>query len=271
MRMKFLIVICLWWSWGVGGLQAAEFNPYVHQEHDEINFRVFRLASESMGAFMDAMKQYITYTTFWPMPGAVESGVGYFYDNKTKRMKRNLFYRIKDTEVGIETNRPLDFQCEGKGFFVIQLPGGFPAFTKDGRFELDQDDRLVTMSEGFPVLGENGPIHLPSDDVQVDPQGTITHQGEVIDVFRIEWFKNLHDLDSFNHVVFFLNKEDYESGDKHAPTDYRIAQGRVQQSTIEKEHLGRVVEWKNSHEAQTILLKAYSKNLRASIQQLGFQ
>ena len=267
MKMVLLIGLLFFQS----SLMASEFNPYIHDQYDEINFGTFRLASESMSAFMDSIKQYLIYTELWVVPGAMEAGVGYYYDEKSKKLKKNIFHRIKETVAGIETERRLDFAVEGKGFFVIQLPGGWPAYTKDGRFEIDHHDRLVTMADGFPVLGENGPIYLPSDDIMVDEQGVITFQNEVIDVFRLEWFNDLFALRSFNSVIFYLSKEDYDLGTKFAQTDCFIHQGRLLQSGIEKEHLGRVMEWKAGHEAQSILLKAYSKNLRASIQQLGFQ
>ena len=246
---------------------TAEHNTYVHEEYDEINFEIFRMASESMGGFMDAMKSYILYTASQHVPGAVESGVGYYYDHKTRRMERQLFYRIKETEMGMITDRKLDFKCNGKGFFVVMLPGGWPAFTKDGRFELDENGRLVTLTDGFPVLGEKGEIFLPNDNIDVDRQGVIRYNGDIIDVFRIEWYKNRHDLQSFNQVLYYFSKEDYESGTKHGKTDYFISQGQIQQSTITKGYIGLVPEWSNGHNSQTILLKSYSKNLRAAIQQ----
>ena len=69
------------------------------------------------------------------LPGAKESGVGYYYDNKKKEMKRILFYSLSQGYPR-ETRKALDFYIEGKGFFVVELPGGWPAYTQDGRFEL---------------------------------------------------------------------------------------------------------------------------------------
>ena len=70
---------------------AAEFNP----NHIDAGVHpILRLSGESMGGFQDALKSYILYTASQHIPGSKESGVGYYYNNKTRRMHRNLFYRV---------------------------------------------------------------------------------------------------------------------------------------------------------------------------------
>jgi len=268
MKIRISIIILSFLLLSTQISHSSEHNPYIDERYQEVTFTPFRLASQSMGAFMDAMKSYILYTASQHVPGAVESGVGYYYDNKTKSMKRELFYRIKQTESKKVTHKKLDFACNGKGFFVVELPGGWPAFTKDGRMELDENGRLVTFANGFPVLGENGYIYLPSDDVFVDKTGVIYYQEEVIDVFRIEWVRDrIAALKSFNQVYYYLSKEDYESGKYHVEPDYSIDQGFVNAATITKGYIGLVPEWSNGHNANVNVLKSYQKNLRAAIQQ----
>ena len=138
---------------------SAEHNPLTFEIYDDLVEKTLKLNSASMGGFLDAMKSYIVYTAIQNVPGSKESGVGYYYDNKSGNMKRVLFYRLAQG-VGRESNKPFDFYIEGKGFFVIEIPGGWPAYTQDGRFELDEQGRLVTREENFPVLGENGYIYL---------------------------------------------------------------------------------------------------------------
>ena len=122
---------------------------------------------------MDAMKSFIVYTAIQNVPGTKESGVGYYYDNKTRKMKRVLFYRLSQGYPR-QSNKPFDFYIEGKGFFVIEIPGNWPAYTQDGRFELDETGRLVTREEHFPVLGENGYIYLSGGGVDVDKNGGVS-------------------------------------------------------------------------------------------------
>ena len=103
-------------------------------------------------------------------------------------MKRVLFYRLSQGYPR-ETRNALDFFIEGKGFFVVELPGGWPAYTQDGRFELDDDGRLVTFEDNFPVLGENGHIYIQNGGLDVTKEGVIYQNDQVVDTFRLEWPK----------------------------------------------------------------------------------
>lgn len=82
--------------------------------------------------------------------------------------------RITDySDGGIrETASPLDFALEGSGFFVIQGENG-PVYTRDGSFILD-DQGYLTLPTIGRVMGTNGPIQLPTDDISLNEQGEIT-------------------------------------------------------------------------------------------------
>ena len=56
-----------------------------------------------------------------------------------------------------------DVAIEGKAFFEVQLPGGTTGYTRNGEFKVNSQGQLAT-NEGYPVLGQGGPIQLnPSD------------------------------------------------------------------------------------------------------------
>jgi len=78
----------------------------------------------------------------------------------------------------VETGRPLDLAITGTAFFTIQTPQGL-SYTRDGRFRLDEDRRLVT-TDGYPVLGEAGPLTIPPGDVWVEPDGTVRVGEQVV-------------------------------------------------------------------------------------------
>ena len=244
---------------------CAEHNPYDHERYDDIVNTTLKMNSSSMGGFLDAMKSFIVYTAIQHLPGAKESGVGYYYDNKSRRMKRVLFYRLAQGYPR-ETKKGLDFYIEGKGFFVIEIPGGWPAYTQDGRFEIDDQGRLVTMEENFPVMGENGYIFLRNGGIDVDKNGVIYQNGNIVDTFRLEWPNKNHDLKSFNHKIFYFSKEDWENRNKFRPADVEILQGYVNESSITKGYIGLVPEWKNGHEANVKMVKAYIKNMSLAVQ-----
>jgi flagellar basal-body rod protein FlgF len=53
-----------------------------------------------------------------------------------------------------QTNAPLDLAISGSGYFRISTPQG-ERYTRDGRFSVDAQDRLVT-AQGNPVLDDAG-------------------------------------------------------------------------------------------------------------------
>jgi flagellar basal-body rod protein FlgG len=85
-----------------------------------------------------------------------------------------------DTQQGalVETGRPLDLAIAGNAFFAVQTPDGVQ-YTRDGRFQLDAQRRLVT-ADGYPVLGEQGPLVVPPGDIWVEPDGTLLVGDQVI-------------------------------------------------------------------------------------------
>ncbi|WP_373501720.1 flagellar basal-body rod protein FlgF [Desulfococcus sp.] len=76
------------------------------------------------------------------------------------------------------TDQPLDVALNGDGFFSIQTPKGVE-YTRQGSFSLNAESRLVT-PEGFPVLGESGPITIEGEKVTITGEGDIlVDDGEV--------------------------------------------------------------------------------------------
>ncbi len=78
------------------------------------------------------------------------------------------------------TGVPTDAAIEGKGFFEVQLPGGTTGYTRNGEFQVNSKGQLTT-TEGYPVLGQGGPIQLNTQDptpLSISTTGDIT-QGAV--------------------------------------------------------------------------------------------
>lgn len=89
------------------------------------------------------------------------------------------------------TGNPFDVAIRGDGYFVAGTPDG-ERFTRNGRFHLDPDRRLVTEA-GDPVLSKQGaPISLgPTEhDIVVAPDGTISSENGVIGTLRVVRFQD---------------------------------------------------------------------------------
>lgn len=72
-----------------------------------------------------------------------------------------------------ETGRDLDIAVEGDALLSVQAPDGEEAYTRRGDLRTDESG-LLTTGDGYPVLGEQGPITLPpADKVKIEPDGGI--------------------------------------------------------------------------------------------------
>lgn len=90
------------------------------------------------------------------------------------------------------TGRELDFAIRGDAFFVLDTPHGI-RLTRDGHFMVDDTGQLIS-PDGFPVLGEEGPISLPEGEISVDKDGGVNVDGQSAGQLRLEWAKNIHQL-----------------------------------------------------------------------------
>jgi len=84
------------------------------------------------------------------------------------------------------TGNDLDLALENSGFFVVQTPAGV-RYTRNGNFHTDASGQLMT-SMGNPVLGERGPVSLPSGTISVSSDGTISQQGAVVASLKLVTF-----------------------------------------------------------------------------------
>ena len=70
-----------------------------------------------------------------------------------------------------ETSSDFDLMLEGKGFFAVATPYG-ERYTRNGSFFLGMEGYLET-KEGYPVLGENGPIRVRANNFKIDDEGRV--------------------------------------------------------------------------------------------------
>ena len=88
------------------------------------------------------------------------------------------------------TETSTDMALGGKGFFVVETPDG-ERFTRNGNFLLGKEGILLT-KDGYPVMGENGPIAVESDKFFVNQDGmVIDRENDIaIDRLKIVRFEN---------------------------------------------------------------------------------
>jgi len=70
-----------------------------------------------------------------------------------------------------ESGSDFDLMLEGNGFFSISTPYG-ERYSRNGSFHLGKEGYLET-AEGYPVLGEKGPIRVMENNFKVDKDGRV--------------------------------------------------------------------------------------------------
>jgi len=76
------------------------------------------------------------------------------------------------------TGNDTDVAIEGAGFFVLQTKAGV-RYTRNGNFTFNAQRQLVD-SQGNLVLGDQGPIQIPSGKLAVSTDGTVSVDGAVV-------------------------------------------------------------------------------------------
>ncbi|GMO67225.1 MAG: flagellar basal-body rod protein FlgF [Treponemataceae bacterium] len=82
-----------------------------------------------------------------------------------------------------QTGTPVDVALGGKGFMTIETPQG-ERYTRNGTFKLGKEGILET-KEGYPVLGENGQIHLTEKFI-INEDGIIFTQNDMQYIDRLK-------------------------------------------------------------------------------------
>jgi flagellar basal-body rod protein FlgG len=127
------------------------------------------------------------------------------------------------------TDNPFDLALTGHGFFQIQSADGI-RYTRDGRFHASADGFLTT-ADGFPVLGENGSINLPSGQLAITPTGEVFVEGNFIDRLSLVKFENIvDDLIKDGQTSFLSRGADPQP---LLPEETTLYQGYLEESNVE--------------------------------------
>jgi len=125
----------------------------------------------------------------------------------------------------VATGNPLDLAVAGAGFFAVQSPAG-THYTRNGGFHRTPEGQLVT-AQGETVLGEQGPIELPSGSVAVSADGTISIDGGVVAKLRVAEFAPGTSLVAEGNALYSAPE-----GSALAPVSSSIRQGMIEQSNV---------------------------------------
>jgi flagellar basal-body rod protein FlgG len=162
---------------------------------------------------------------------------------------------------------------EGQGFFAVATPHG-ERYTRNGSFILGMEGILLT-KDGFPVLGENGPIRITENNtITIDPEGRIWLNSEsdpvLIDILKIVEFELDRFLEKQGNSLY---RESFTSGpamiigDERRP---RVLQGFLEASNVDPVvEMVQMIEVNRAYEANQKMIQTEEQMLGTLINQVA--
>lgn len=163
------------------------------------------------------------------------------------------------------TERTLDFAVEGDGFFQVRAPEGV-RYTRDGRFTLDAESRLVTQ-HGDPVLDDGGSeitLDPKKGEVSVARTGRISQGGVPGAKLAVVRFAEKGRLSKTGEEMF-------ATPEAPAPAaDAQVRQGWLEKSNVQPVlEITRLIEITRSYERVAAMMNSAHELSRSAVQRLG--
>jgi flagellar basal-body rod protein FlgF len=165
-----------------------------------------------------------------------------------------------------QTSNPFDVGLEGDGFFTVAGPAG-DRYTRDGRFDLDAQGRLVTKA-GDPVLSDGGAeITLRRDGgpPSISADGTISQGQVVVGKVAVVRFDNLSALSKEGDGRFAAD------GVEPLPApDVQVRQGMTEASNAQPVlEVVKLIELSRAYERMTRMVDTSQDLSRRAVERLG--
>ena len=165
-----------------------------------------------------------------------------------------------------QTGNPLDLAIEGEGFFVVQTADG-EAYTRDGRFALDTQGRVITRN-GDLVMGEGGPITVDPEGgpISISREGSISQNEAELGTFRTAAFDTPTALEKIGNNMWRSTGEAPRAPNENS----RIAAGFVEGSNVNAvAELTQMIEISRAYQAVSKMISQSDELRGASIEKLA--
>ena len=170
------------------------------------------------------------------------------------------------TQAGVKnTGNPLDLALTDEGFFKVETPSGV-RYTRNGTFSLNSEGVLVNQS-GDSVLGQNGPITIVGNNVEINAAGEIRGDGAIIDTLDIVTFDNLEQLQKEGVDNFVYTGTD---NGEIPPANIAVVQGALEMSGVKAvEEMVNMIDHHRMYETFQKMMMTFDEVDDKAINSLG--
>ena len=166
-----------------------------------------------------------------------------------------------------QTQKPTDIAIDGPGFFQIQGADGNNLYTRNGEFQFNNENTLVTR-HGLQVMGDGGPITIDPEQgaVTVAKDGTISQGNNLLG--RLQLF-NFDDPQGLTRVEGGY----FEAPEGAAPQpleEGQVVQGAIESSNVlPMEELVSLIQVARAYEASQRSMLSHDDLISKAINSLG--
>lgn len=163
------------------------------------------------------------------------------------------------------TGNPMDVAINGLGFFAVETPQG-ARYTRSGRFELDQQNQLVT-ADGHTVQGVGGgAITIPPEggEISIAGDGTISNDNGVIGRIRVVGFDDERQMKRGAGGLYSTDQQPVDRANAN------VMQGALEGSNVEAiMEISRMMEVLRLHQSVARFLQDDHDRQQRVIRTLG--
>jgi flagellar basal-body rod protein FlgF len=166
------------------------------------------------------------------------------------------------------TGNETDFAIQGRGFFKVQTDGGQVGYTRDGEFHTNAERTLVN-KQGFPVLGESGPITFKPEGgaISVSPDGTVAQGEQAVGKLPIYDFKDTDKLRRMGDGMLTAEDSSVQPKPVQSP---QVAGGVLEMSNVQPlQEMVNLITVSRAYESNQKVITSNDELLDKAIQSLG--
>lgn len=166
-----------------------------------------------------------------------------------------------------QTGNTFDVAIEGDAFFAIETPQG-TRYTRDGRFTVDAQNRLVTKA-GHPVMGAGGKtitLNPAAGEPSIGLDGTVVQGGAQVGKLEVMRFADVSVLSKTGDNLFAAP----ETAAPVPAADARLHQAMIEGSNVKPViEITNLIEITRAYERVAKMMESTGELASKSIERLG--